>query len=426
MSGRNAPGAGGIKLFRPLVVGAVAANTDPTSHNKRMTMTVGGAFTTEQRRVYQGDVTVTGNVGDKIGLTLASGTFEIERSPGLTTDQMATALAGVCTLGTYDKWVVRYTGGPAAGGELARLTIDGTNYDYTAGAGDTVAVIALAVATAAAGDTKYTVTRIGATGNMSVTAINRGVGYAVAGSITGALGVTDTHRITGIAADTTWGVSVPAGSTVMCEHLALGPTTDTVTATMTGAAVFAQAITQEGYASDVARVTDGSNTYSYTIVSGDTDDLIATRLATAISGNNGYLAAFTAPGELTITRTDFATFPDFVDVSTTPNPASTFVLTPAVTQVLVPKMSATAGMSVEGSKLATGTIEYGLAIGTQFDCRMWFYDPNVADWLPDLTGTVTVSGNGFLPVALAGTRAYAQVSAFIGGAVANVALRTNG
>ena len=127
MSGRNAPGSGGLKLRADLVTGAVAVNTDPTSHNKRQTLTFAGTPYLETRRTYSGDVTAAGNTGDKVGLTLDSGTYEVEKAPASTTATMAAELAQVCTLGTYDKHVIEYTGGPAAGGELARLTIDGVN-----------------------------------------------------------------------------------------------------------------------------------------------------------------------------------------------------------------------------------------------------------------------------------------------------------
>lgn len=423
--GRFIPGAGAA-LELPVVVGLLAANDDPVSINKSIQLTFAGNPQSATRRTYSGDVTAVGAVGDKVGLTLDTGLYQAETTPAMTTAQLAAALAQACTLGVYDKWVVEFAGGPAAGGETAHLVINGVDYSYAAAGGDLAANVALGIATAAAADPLYNVSRIGASGKVKVEAKTRGPGHTVTASTDDVVFThTLTHSLTGISANTTWGVFVPAGSTVTAEHVVEGTTTDTVTASTTGTAAFTCPLTQEGYPADHVIVSDGTHQYAYDVQVGDTAAAVATAMIAVMNGVDGYTAGSGGAGVEEVSRNDYTDF-SLSDASITPNPASTLSITPATTQPLVPLLASSEGLSLAGSIATAGTAVCRLNAGTSYDLSIWFRDEfNV--WTQDAVfGTKTINSDitHAFTIPAGAMRAYAYVHNFVGGADATVILAT--
>lgn len=427
MSGRITPGVG-VRIDAKPESGINADNYNPVSANKKQTLTFAGTPTVATRRTYSGNVTNAGTTGNKAGLVLDTGTYEAESTPGMTTAQLAAAVALACTLGTYDKWVVEYTGGPSiVGGETCSITINGTTYSYVTSAFDTISSVATGIAAAAAADPLYNVVHIGASGKCSVTAKSRGFTHAVSNAAAAPFGVAAaTHSITGLAANTTWGVYVPAGSTVTAEHAVAGTTAATVTATVTGTVAFTCPLTIEGYPDDIVRVMSGTHTYSHTAVFGDTNISCATAIAAAMNGVDGFTCTVTAPGVCTVTRTDYTTF-SFSDTTVKPNPSSTIAITPATTQALNPPLSSTSGTNLVASRNGVGTVEFILTAGTSFKAYLWWYDTAMGLWILDGGfGTKTIVGDIIYPFTTGGSRAFIQCDTFVGGATADIYIHTAG
>lgn len=136
--------------------------------------------------------------------------YEVESTPGSTKITLAQEIADSCNLGTKDKWKFAITGGPAMGGEVMTVTINGVGYSYTCGLADSNATIATGIATALAGNTLYSVAHPGT--SVIITALSRGAAPTVA--LTGAIAHTDTHSIPGVAGQTNWVASSDGVDTV--------------------------------------------------------------------------------------------------------------------------------------------------------------------------------------------------------------------
>lgn len=424
MSGRIITGFGN-PLYDELVTNALAANYDPVSTNKEQDLTVAGApqsITTEE---HEGTVTAAGASGDTAVLTLNGVAYQAFQTGALTTDQLATELADAATLGSIDTWMSTIAGGPAVGGEVCGITINGVSYPYVAIALDTAAQVAAGIALAAVADPLYTVTNpVGAV--ILVRKILRGAGTSVTIQTDGVVFTsTDVHSVTGAAAQADWNVTAPGASVVNALNAIAGTTTDTAVGSGTGAIVFTCPTIQIGYPADIAIAFDGiSHSWQHTVQPGDTAPLVAVALQGLINGSFGYVASVVG-AVVTVTRTDYATFA-FADQSVTPNPASTLTITPATTIPLNPPLSASSGVSVSSSILASGTLECLLNAGTSYDVEAWSYDEILGDWLKDLTfGTKTITASGVYSVALNGSALYAFVDNFVGGADATVIFRTN-
>lgn len=423
MSGRILPGAGS-PIRNELITAALVANYNPVSTNKAQELTVAGAPQSITTAENEGTITGAGAAGDTVALDLNGVTYGAMQTGALTAAQLATELAASATSGSLDTWTSTIVGGPAAGGESCGITINGNSYPYVALAADTAALVAAGIAAAAALDPAYTVVNP-AGALLVVTKIVRGTGLAVSVQTDGVVFThTDAHVVTGVASQADWTVTAPGAGVVNCTNALAGATTDTVVGSATGAAVFSCPNIQVGYDADDAIAFDGiSQSWQYEVQLGDTAPIVAAALQGLINGSGGYVATVLG-AVVTVTRTDYATFA-FADQSLTPNPASTLTITPATTIALNPPMSASSGVGTSTSVLASGTLECLLNAGTSYDVEVWSYDEVSAVWLKDLTfGTKTITASGVYTVSLNGTRAFAYVDNFVGGASATVVFRT--
>jgi len=424
MSGRIIPGTGEA-IRSELVANAVAANYDPVATNKAQELTFAGAPQSITTAEHEGTVTAAGNPGDTAVLTLNGVAYQAMQTGALTAALLATELAAAATLGSQDTWTSTIAGGPAIGGEACGVTIGATSYPYVAIARDTAAQVAAGIAAAAAGDPDYTVTNP-AGALLVVTKNVRGAGVAVSFQTDGVVFTsTDAHVVTGVAGQADWTVIAPGAGVVNATNAAPGATTDTAAGSSTGAIVFTCPSVQVGYDADNAIAFDGLLTsWQHTVQLGDTPGIIAAAMKVLIDGSGGYVASVLGD-VVTVTRTDYATFA-FADQSTTPNPASTLTITPATTIPLHAPLTGADGVATSGSVLASGTLECLLNAGVSYDVEVWSYDSTLAQWLKDLTfGTKTIVASGVHTVALNGSRAFAFVDNFVGGADATVIFRTN-
>lgn len=421
-SGRQIAGIG-VRLDETLVSSAVADNTDPFPTEQIQELTFTGtpkSITTEQ---YTGTVGGAPATGDQARLVLNGVVYAAEKSVANTVGDMATELTNASSLGSRDKWVFTFTGGPAVGGEHAILDIGVNTYNYTCGAGDSNTVIAAGVAALAAADPIYGVTA--AFGKLILSALARGV-QSSSVTVTGSIAHTDVHTVTGVAGQALWTVS-NIGAAVTINHAAPGNVgTDTCASAVTGGTTFALTTAQVGYAADQVIAFDGiSQSWSHTVTVGQTKTDCANALKLLINGSGGYVASIVGD-VVSVTRTDYAAFA-FADQSVTPNPTSTIAITPVTTQALNPPLAATSGAFVGQSRNATGSIEAFLNAGTSYNLDVWGYDDSLGVWVHDLTfGTKTVVASGSYTVQMNGSRMFAQVSTFVGGASATVKLTTAG
>ena len=228
----------GVRLNVAALTNAVAANTDPTSTNLVQELTFAGAPQSITTAENEGTVTGAGNAGDTAVLTLNGVAYQAMQTGALTTAQLATELAAAATLGSQDTWSSTIVGGPAVGGEVCGITIDGNSYPYIALALDTAAQVAAGIAAAAAADPRYTVANP-AGALLIITQILRGAGLPITVQTDGVVFTsTDVHVVTGVAAQADWTVTAPGASVVNCVNAIAGATTDAAAGSATGAAVF--------------------------------------------------------------------------------------------------------------------------------------------------------------------------------------------
>ena len=170
------------------------------------------------------------DVGDVARLVLNAVNFDTVVEAGMVHATLAAAVADGATLGTFDEYQCT-VGGVVAVGDVARLALDGTNYDYTAIFGDTTALVAAGVALLAVADAHYDVTSFGSIVRVKnkVRGVNAG---SVASSFTVDPGMDSTfvavQKVVGRAGQAAWLVTDDAVDTVNCLHATSGATADTV------------------------------------------------------------------------------------------------------------------------------------------------------------------------------------------------------
>ncbi len=282
----------------------IAGTMDPATRDK-WTCTVGGAV----------------NTGDIARLTLNGTYYDTEVTPAL--NNLALLSAEITTSamsGTWDayKFVM---GGTIDAGDIGALVIGSNTYSFTSGGGAGAdAAMAAGLAAAAAADPDYTVTSFSA--NLKATKKVRGVGGTVSCSFTTDPGldatVTTTHSTTGVAGQTAWNVTTNGVSAVIAEHATAGVTASTVASSYAvdpGAnSTFAAVHTVTGAAADILAVSDGTTTFSRTVLTAVLADEVAA-LAAAIDASASYAASSLA-GVITVVAPEGAAAFAFVNAST--------------------------------------------------------------------------------------------------------------
>lgn len=274
--------------------------------------------------------------------------------PGRTEDQTVTAV------GTF-----------SAGG-VATLTLDGTPYAYTVLLGDTPTDVAAGLAALAVADPNYTVTS--------------------AGPVVDVLSQT----------------SGPWTGTITCGYTPAGSEDGTLE----------QAVVTIGADANRYAVTDGTNTYTYTVQIGDTLADCAIGLAAAIDAAVAYVAS--AHGtQVWADRANGAAF-TFTDASTnniTPGGA-------VVVQVVTPATSGPLTLADPGvmrlTNISAAAVWCQLLAGTSFVVVPWIYNANIQVWHALAGTTVSAATEVILLDVGAVDAMFVEIKSFVGGAQASV------
>ncbi len=269
-----------------------AGTMDPATKDK-WTCTLAGALDT----------------GDIARLTLDGVNFDTECTPAIATLALrAAAVASSAMSGSYDSWKF-VPGGVIDAGDVGTLVIGTNSYTFaSAGGAGADAAMAAGLAAAAAADPIYPVTSFST--NLKAVKKTRGVGLAVSCSFTTDPGlnatVTTTHTVIGAASQTAWNVTDNGVSAVVAERAVAGVTAGTVAssyATDAGAAsTFTAVHTVTGANADVLAVSDGTTTFSRTVLTAVLADEVAA-LAALINAS----ALYVASGALGVITVDAAT-----------------------------------------------------------------------------------------------------------------------
>lgn len=257
-----------------------AGTMDPATKDK-WTSTVAGAI----------------NTGDVARLALNGVNFDTEVTPALNTLILLSAEVATSAMsGTWDAFKFVF-GGAIDAGDIASLVVGTNTYSFTsAGGAGADAAMAAGLAAAAAADPDYTFTSFSST--LKATKKVRGVGGSVSCTFTTDPGlnatVTATHTVTGVAGQTAWNVTSNGVSAVIAEHATAGVTADTVSslyAVDPGAnSSFTAVHTTTGAAADVLATSDGTTTFSRTVLTAVLADEVAA-LAALIDASPNYVAS---------------------------------------------------------------------------------------------------------------------------------------
>lgn len=175
----------------------------------------------------------TQDTGDIARLTLNGTNFDTAVETGNTAAQVAANVATGAMSGTYDTWTCT-VGGAVDAGDVATLDLDGTPYNYTVLGGDTTTNVATGIAAAAAADPNYDVMSFNA-----IVRVKKKVRGANAGSVQSSYttdpGTDSTfvraQTIVGVNGQTAWTVTSD-NADVIATHATAGATADTVASTM--------------------------------------------------------------------------------------------------------------------------------------------------------------------------------------------------
>lgn len=150
-------------------------------------------------------VTVGGGVTakDVVQITIGGISYAYLVKVADTTSTVAEGLKNAITAGSIEAWRVSPIG-TADAGDTWRTTINGVDYDFVAVGGETLALIALGIATAAAADPLYTATVDGNTVNFVAKAagVKADVAVSMAVDANASGGVAAIQLVAGVAAST--------------------------------------------------------------------------------------------------------------------------------------------------------------------------------------------------------------------------------
>ena len=175
------------------------------------------------------------DTGDIARLTLDGVNFDVECTPAINTLVLrCAAVATAAMSGSYDTWKGTISGGNAAGTETITFQIPGDTggdggtdtWTYHPAAGRTNAQMAGDLRTALGTSTLYTAG--GFSTSVSLQKKTRGAGVTIATTADGALATNWTHTVTGAAGQTAWNVTGDGISAVIAERAVAGTTTGTV------------------------------------------------------------------------------------------------------------------------------------------------------------------------------------------------------
>ncbi len=178
------------------------------------------------------DVTVGGaaDAMDIARITINGANFDYLVLPGDTTALIAAGLADAVNLGSVESWQIT-PGGAIDVGDTFRITINAVNYDYTVIGGDLLANVCTGLAAAVNGGPDAHYTAAASATNVLLTAIARGVKPNASASMANDPGLDSTCTaaalVGGIAADTNYTANDVA-SVVTLTNAISGATADTV------------------------------------------------------------------------------------------------------------------------------------------------------------------------------------------------------
>ena len=327
--------------------------------------------------------------------------------------------------------------GTATGGDTCDLTIGATTYSAPAVNGDDASTAA-AVALAAAADADYLVTAVGT----SVHCVQKFPGTApkvISAGVTGAGGTTfgpavnttpgvpqSTQQemvdllIAAAAGDTLWTFTDGGAGVIHGAHQVAGVTADAVTSGYVpndGAGTFVTAVHQPGIAANTARVQDNlGHLYPYTVQGGDTNDDIATGLAAAINGNDGYSAS--ALGHVVSVQNAVGVAFSFTDASvnvTTPGTVITYALVAAGSTIV----AAGSPFLLQASRVQFGGLWCDLLAGTGCTVVPWFWSGPANVFAAQ--APIVITANKFIPLDLSAVDGlFIEQKTFVGGGVVKV------
>lgn len=262
--------------------------------------------------------------------------------------------------------------GTFAAGGVATLTLDGTPYAYTVAGGDTPTDVAFELKTLAAADPNYTVTNAGPV--IDVLSQTPGV----------------------------W------TGTITCSYTPVGSEDGALQ----------QAVVTTGADANRYAVTDGTNTYTYTVQIGDTLADCAIGLAAAIDAAVAYVAS--AHGtQVWADRANGAafTFTDACANYTTPGGA-------VVVQVVTPATSGPLTLADPGvmrlTNISAVAVWSQLLAGTSFVVVPWIYNANIQVWHALAGTTVSAATEVILLDVGAVDAMFVELKSFVGAAEASV------
>ena len=240
--------------------------------------------------------------------------------------------------------------------DIYRLTVNGTNYDYTADLADTATDVAAGIVALAAGDADYTVTN-------------------VAGVVTCTAKVTGASGVFAITSELTYDAN--ADGTFVAVH------------------------TTTGYDADIARVTLAGVDFGYTVLAGNTTTDVANGLATVINADQLYTASNVA-NVITLGSTgpDDETDWSTADGTVWDNPASDLAVGYAVTVAMA--LADRVAVTLNGVDTFTHKVLDGAEAATALATALTILIAADANWTAtSATNVITITGDPGLAYATA-------------------------
>lgn len=216
--------------------------------------------------VWEGLIGGVPGSGDVVSLEIDGIDYQYSYGAGDTAPMMADGVCDAAMLGSFDQHFFTF-GGVLDAGDVATLIIGANTYNYTVLALDTAGDVAIGLAAAAIADPAYTVTAVG--GSIQVKAIARGVGLSVTCTWTVDPGLDATiarlRVVTGVVAQVGWN-AVALGAAITVTNSVVGPVTVPPTSSVVhygaGTATFA-ALTLDTAGQDAWGTTGGVATGSF-------------------------------------------------------------------------------------------------------------------------------------------------------------------
>lgn len=305
-AGTNAarPTPGGIQLRF-----ASTSIEDDVAKQQKQTITITGAM--DQATTDKWTSTLAGGVdaGDIARLVLNGVNYDTMVTPVLNTLALLSAeVATSGNSGTWDTWQV-VPGGVLDVGDQITLTIPGSAAPFVVTVGGAILTatdVADALATAVNADGICPYSAGSSAANLFLTNKIRGVGVVVTCTWTTDPGlnstVTVTQPVVGVAGQAAWTVTTDGISAVICTHATAEATADTVTSSYVydplANSTFVAVHTITGANADILAVSDGTTTFSRTVLTAVLADECAA-LAALINADAAYIAS-AALGVITV------------------------------------------------------------------------------------------------------------------------------